>query len=89
MLEDWPAMPGEVLRPPHRNRILVSVRRDGALLAVVKALDGEGPSRFVGCSGVSDFSRCRCEEEGEVHAGDSAGVIDGAMCGLRHNFLAL
>jgi hypothetical protein len=46
-----PALPGLFARPRRRNRILVPIRWDGTLLAVLKAMEGEGFCRLEGALG--------------------------------------
>lgn len=70
-----PAMPGKCSRPRCRNRIPALVPRDEALLAVDKALGGEGLCRL-------DFLCCRCEEDDEMCVGHTAGVEGDALRGL-------
>lgn len=77
-LEVQLALPGEVPQPWCRHRISVYFRWDGALLAVFKALDGDGSSKLGGSAPVSVHHHC--EEEGEVRAGDADGAEEDVLC---------
>lgn len=81
LLEGCPALPGRLARPRRRNRILVLFHLEGTHIAVLKAIDGEGWCRRVGCTCVSLFFQRRSEEVGEQHGGDYAVVEDDDLLG--------
>jgi hypothetical protein len=63
--EGCPTLLGRLARPWRRNRILVLFHLEGAHIAVLKAIDGEGRCRRVGSTYVSLSFQRRCEEKGE------------------------
>ena len=79
LLEGCPALPGRLARPQCRNRILVLFHLEGAHIAVLKATDGEGWCRRVGCICVSLSFRRESKENRERRDDDYTVVEDDDM----------